>query len=144
VRSWRQLSRVDRKGDRPNPGLRPTATMFDVVFLIIWILVVLGLVLYLFYWNRVLGFLLSLFVRFSSWNQASASAWIDIGTHSTYPVGCLGDQQQFPATRVNPVFPPCRKNPLQGPTVSLQQPDNPFGQRSNMLEVLDQEAHGGR
>lgn len=60
--------------------------MFDVVFLIIWILVILGLVLYLFYWNRVVGLLLSLLVRVSSWNQASASTWIDIGTRSTHCV----------------------------------------------------------
>ena len=65
----------------PIPGWRATVNMFDVVFLITWILVVLGLVLYLFYWNRVLGFLLSFLVRLLSWNQASASSWIDIGTH---------------------------------------------------------------
>ena len=62
--------------------------MFDVVFLIIWILVVLGLVSYLFYWNRVLGFLLSLLARVLSWNQASASTWIDFGADSTFPECC--------------------------------------------------------
>jgi len=74
----------------PIPDWKPTTTMFDVVFLIIWILVVLGLVLYLFYWNRVLGFLLSFLVRFASWNQASASTWIDIGMHPTCVVPCSG------------------------------------------------------
>jgi hypothetical protein len=104
--------------------------MFDVVFLIIWILVVLGLVLYLFYWNRVLGFLLSLLVRFLSWNQASASAWIDIGAHSTCAVHCSEGHQRLDITRVDTVFPSRRKNSLQGPTISHQQPDNPPGQRS--------------
>ena len=101
--------------------------MFDVVFLIIWILVVLGLVLYLFYWNRVLGLLLSLFIRFLSWNQASASTWIDIGTHSTCALRCLEGHQQMHITRIDPIFPPRRKDSLQGPTVSQQQPDNSSG-----------------
>src|SRR5579872_6295258 len=55
--------------------------MLDVVFLVVWILVILGLVLYLFYWNRVVGFLLSLLVRVVFWNQASESTWIDIGMY---------------------------------------------------------------
>jgi hypothetical protein len=66
--------------------------MFHVVFLIVWILVVLGLVLYLFYWNRVLGLLLSLIVRVLLWNQASASTWIDIGMQLT----CLVWHWKFP------------------------------------------------
>jgi len=118
--------------------------MFDVVFLIIWILVVLGLVLYLFYWNRVLGLLLSFLVRFLSWNQASASTWIDIGAHSTPALCYLEGRQQLYIIRVDPIFPPRRKDSLQGPTISQQQPDNPPGQRSNILEVLDQETYGGR
>jgi hypothetical protein len=97
VRSWRQLRTVDRNVIDTTPVWRRTATMFDVVFLITWILVVLGLVLYLFYWNRVLGLLLSLLVRVLSWNQASASTWIDIGTQLTclvcvvwrFPNGCI-------------------------------------------------------
>jgi hypothetical protein len=67
--------------------------MFDVVFLIAWVLVVLGLVLYLFYWNRVVGFLLSVLVRVLSWNQASASTWIDIGTQPVSHAPGLGVSQ---------------------------------------------------
>ena len=118
--------------------------MFDVVFLIIWILVVLGLVLYLFYWNRVLGFFLSLLVRFLSWNQASASAWIDVGAHSACTVRYSEDRRQLDITRVDTVFPSSWKNSLQGLKISHQQPDNSPGQRPDILEVLDQETYGGR
>ena len=121
----------------PIPVWRRTATMFDHVFLIIWILVVLGLVLYLFYWNMVLGLLLSLLVRFLSWNQASASSWIEIGTHSTCGVPCSEGYRRLRITRVDTVFSSRRKNYLQGPTISYQQPNNPSGKRSNILEVLD-------
>lgn len=118
--------------------------MFDVVFLIIWILVVLGLVLYLFYWNRVLGLLLSLLVRLLSWNQASASTWIDVGTHPARIVHHLESHQRLHITRGDTVFPSHWKNSLQGFAISHQQPDNPPGQRTNILEVLDQETYGGR
>ena len=144
VRSWRRLRGIKHEAIDTIPVWRQTATMLDVVFLIIWILVVLGLVLYLFYWNRVLGFLLSLLVRLLSWNQASASTWVDVGAHSTYTVRCSEGHRQLHITRVDTVFPSCRKNPLQGPTISHQQPDNSLGQRPNILEVLDQETYGGR
>ena len=135
---------IKRRVIDPIPVWRQTATMFDVVFLVIWILVVLGLVLYLFYWNRVLGFLLSLLVRLLSWNRTSASTWVDIGTHSTCAVRCSEGHRQLHITRVDTVFPSCRKNYLQGSTISHQQPDNSPGQRPNILEVLDQETYGGR
>ncbi|KAA1471307.1 hypothetical protein DENSPDRAFT_799140 [Dentipellis sp. KUC8613] len=54
--------------------------MLDWLFLIVTIVVVVALLLYLFFWNRVIGFLLSLALKVAYWNQGSASIWVDIGS----------------------------------------------------------------
>ncbi|KAI0699566.1 hypothetical protein BC835DRAFT_1412549 [Cytidiella melzeri] len=42
--------------------------------------VVISLILYLFYWNRILGYILSLAIRLLAWNQKESSIWVDIGS----------------------------------------------------------------
>ncbi|TFY67887.1 hypothetical protein EVG20_g3774 [Dentipellis fragilis] len=54
--------------------------MLDWLFLIVTIVVVIALLLYLFFWNRVIGFLLSLALKVAYWNQGGASIWVDIGS----------------------------------------------------------------
>ncbi|KAK7057149.1 hypothetical protein R3P38DRAFT_1162521 [Favolaschia claudopus] len=53
---------------------------FDQFLLIGCILVVVALVLYFFYWNRLIAFLLGLFFRFLYWNQGPFSIWLEIGS----------------------------------------------------------------
>ncbi|KAF8210348.1 hypothetical protein K438DRAFT_1959629 [Mycena galopus ATCC 62051] len=53
---------------------------FDKFLLIGCICVVISLVLYFFYWNRLIAFLLGLFFRFLYWNQGPFSVWLEIGS----------------------------------------------------------------
>ncbi|KAJ6586994.1 hypothetical protein DFH09DRAFT_241649 [Mycena vulgaris] len=53
---------------------------FDKFLLIGCICVVISLVLYFFYWNRLIAFLLGLLFRFLYWNQGPFSIWLEIGS----------------------------------------------------------------
>ncbi|KAF7361830.1 hypothetical protein MVEN_00527500 [Mycena venus] len=53
---------------------------FDKFLLIGCICVVISLVLYFFYWNRLIAFLLGLFFRVLYWNQGPFSIWLEIGS----------------------------------------------------------------
>ncbi|KAJ7497366.1 hypothetical protein FB451DRAFT_229194 [Mycena latifolia] len=53
---------------------------FDKFLLIGCICVVISLVLYFFYWNRLIAFLLGLLFRFLYWNQGPFSVWLEIGS----------------------------------------------------------------
>lgn len=47
--------------------------------LFVSICIVIGLVLYLFYWNRILGFIIGRIIRLLFWNQGESSIWVDVG-----------------------------------------------------------------
>ncbi|KAJ6625576.1 hypothetical protein B0H10DRAFT_1782666 [Mycena sp. CBHHK59/15] len=53
---------------------------FDKFLLIGCICCVVALLLYFFYWNRLIAFLLGLGFRFLYWNQGPSSIWIEIGS----------------------------------------------------------------
>lgn len=53
--------------------------MLNYTLLIVSISIVIGLTLYLFYWNRFIGFILSRALRLLFWNQGESSIWVDIG-----------------------------------------------------------------
>ncbi|KAJ6593973.1 hypothetical protein B0H19DRAFT_1365929 [Mycena capillaripes] len=53
---------------------------FDKFLLIGCICVIISLVLYFFYWNRLIAFLLGLVFRFLYWNQGPFSIWLEIGS----------------------------------------------------------------
>ncbi|KAF7376210.1 hypothetical protein MSAN_00036100 [Mycena sanguinolenta] len=53
---------------------------FNEFLLIGCICVVISLVLYFFYWNRLIAFLLGWFFRFLYWNQGPFSIWLEIGS----------------------------------------------------------------
>lgn len=52
----------------------------DYLLLISCIFVALGLVLYLFYWNRFIAYVISLGLRLWGWNHGGASTWIEFRT----------------------------------------------------------------
>ncbi|KZT11041.1 uncharacterized protein LAESUDRAFT_741340 [Laetiporus sulphureus 93-53] len=54
--------------------------MLNVVLLVVAICVVVALILYLFFWNRLVALILSLIVRLALWNQDESSVWISIGS----------------------------------------------------------------
>ena len=62
--------------------------MLDQNLLIILICIVLGIVLYLFYWSRLVAFLISQAIRLAWWSQEAASVWVEIGA-STPRLGML-------------------------------------------------------
>jgi hypothetical protein len=58
--------------------------MVDQSFLIAAILVVIALLFYTLYWNRLLALILSLVLRVVLWNKDGSSVWIRI---SAYKLG---------------------------------------------------------
>ncbi|KAL0956539.1 hypothetical protein HGRIS_002680 [Hohenbuehelia grisea] len=53
--------------------------MLETLLLITCICIVIAVILYLFYWNRVVAFLLSLLFRVAFWNQGASRIWVEIG-----------------------------------------------------------------
>ena len=53
--------------------------MLDQSFLIASILVVIALLFYILYWNRLLALILSLSLRVVLWNKGGSSTWVQIG-----------------------------------------------------------------
>ncbi|RDX54978.1 hypothetical protein OH76DRAFT_1397305 [Lentinus brumalis] len=53
--------------------------ILNVVLLIVCVCIVLGLLLYLFYWNRLFAFIFSLILRLALWNQGESSIWVEFG-----------------------------------------------------------------
>jgi hypothetical protein len=91
--------------------------MLTVTFLIVSIFVLIGLILYLFFWNRVIGYVLSLLVRIFSWNQGSSNVWVDIGKHL---LSLIQDEiRQSTRIRIYPILTLGWENSIQGSTVSL-------------------------
>ncbi|KAI0314094.1 hypothetical protein OF83DRAFT_1165342 [Amylostereum chailletii] len=54
--------------------------MLNYLFLITAIIVVTAALLYLFYWNKLVGLLLGLGLRIAFWNQGEHSIWVEIGS----------------------------------------------------------------
>lgn len=59
--------------------------MLNIVLLIACVFTVILLLLYLFYWNRVLALAISILLRIAFWNQAESSIWLTIGTLTLSP-----------------------------------------------------------
>ncbi len=53
--------------------------MLERLLLVSCICIIVALVLYFFYWNRLLGLLISLALRVLYWNQEGSSCWVEIG-----------------------------------------------------------------
>lgn len=53
--------------------------LLNVNLLVACILIVLVSILYIFYWNRFLGYVLSFSLRLTLWNQSSSAVWADVG-----------------------------------------------------------------
>ncbi len=57
--------------------------MLNETFLIAAILVVIVLLIYILYWNRLLALILSLVLRVALWNKGGSSVWIQIGAQDS-------------------------------------------------------------
>lgn len=53
--------------------------MLDQSFLVATVLVIIALLFYILYWNRLLALILSLVLRVVLWNKGGPSVWIQIG-----------------------------------------------------------------
>ena len=51
----------------------------NVLLLVVCVVIVVALVAYLFYWNRLLAFITSLTLRLALWNQGESSLWVEFG-----------------------------------------------------------------
>ncbi len=56
--------------------------ILNVVLLVVCVCIVLGLLLYLFFWNRLFAFIFSLILRLALWNQGESSIWVEFGESS--------------------------------------------------------------
>ena len=59
----------------------------NIVLLVVCVCIVVGLIFYLFYWNRFLAFIFSLILRLALWNQGDSSIWVEFG--ALYPLNSL-------------------------------------------------------
>lgn len=53
--------------------------MLHILLLIACICIALATVLYLFYWNRFIAWIIGLVIRVLYWNQGASSIWLEIG-----------------------------------------------------------------
>jgi len=53
--------------------------MLDRLLLIPCICIIVALILYFFYWNRLLAYVLGLVFRLAFWNNEGSSLWLGIG-----------------------------------------------------------------
>lgn len=114
--------------------------MLDRLLLISCICIVVALILYFFYWNRILGFLLGLVFRILYWNKEASSCWVQIGQFICLSKPLLLDHT---VNRFHTLFFVDRTNLAQGRPLPFQQPDNKDCQRTNSMALLDQETHDG-
>jgi hypothetical protein len=113
--------------------------MLDYRLLAACISIILGSLLYFFYWNRFIAFLLSIVFRISFWQQGSSSVWLEIGDHFRYD--CCHRNDVDHRFRLYPFRPTGRSHPTQGCPVSLQQPNSKDSEGANPMEVLDTQTH---
>jgi len=104
------------------------------MFIAACISITVGLVLYLFYWNRFIAFIIGLFIRLVWWKSSDSSVWVEIGISLV-----LWQFVQFsPYFRVHPFLTHGGSNTFQGPAIPFQQPDLQSRQRPVYLGLLDQ------
>lgn len=53
--------------------------MLNYKLLIVCVCIVIVISLYLFFWNRFVGYILGRLFRLWFWNQGESSVWLDIG-----------------------------------------------------------------
>lgn len=53
--------------------------MFTRLLLVACICIVIALIIYLFYWNRLFAFIIGQVIRVVYWNQEASSIWVEIG-----------------------------------------------------------------
>ncbi|EJD02702.1 uncharacterized protein FOMMEDRAFT_146573 [Fomitiporia mediterranea MF3/22] len=54
--------------------------MLSVVLLVACVAIAIGTILYLFFWNRIFGWILGVLVRLGLWTQDSSAIWVDFGS----------------------------------------------------------------
>ncbi|KAK0484381.1 hypothetical protein EDD18DRAFT_1361385 [Armillaria luteobubalina] len=60
----------------------------DNLVLIACICIGTATVIYIFYWSRLVAWLLGLVIRFLSWSQGASSIWVSIGAYSNFTTAC--------------------------------------------------------
>lgn len=55
---------------------------FNRLLLIACICIVVALILYFFYWNRFIAFVIGRAIRILYWNQEGSSIWVEIGKYT--------------------------------------------------------------
>lgn len=55
--------------------------MLNYEILIICLSIIVGLIIYLFYFNRILGFIIGRILRLLFWNQGESSIWVHVGEY---------------------------------------------------------------
>lgn len=91
--------------------------MLNIVLLIACVLTAVLLLLYLFYWNRVLALVISIVLRIAFWNQAESSIWLDIGVLRTKALQLVFD---LLFVRCYPVLRDSWKDSVQGSALLLE------------------------
>ena len=94
--------------------------MVDQSFLIAAILVVIALLFYALYWNRLLALILSLVLRVALWNKDGSSVWIQIS--ACHLTSLIPPSDVCPDSRLPPYVVFVGANTSQGLPIPLKQP----------------------
>ena len=113
--------------------------MLDQSFLIAAILVVIAILFYTLYWNRLLALIFSVILRVILWNKDGSSVWIQIGALSfTY---LLSPSDVCPDSRLAPHVILVGANTSQGFPIPLEQPIHQSRQSPVAVAILDSFPH---
>jgi hypothetical protein len=53
--------------------------MFTRLLVVACVCIVVALILYFFYWNRFIAFIIGQLIRILYWNQEASGIWVEIG-----------------------------------------------------------------
>lgn len=106
-------------------------------FIVATILVVIALLFYILYWNRVLAFLIELAFRVVLWNKGGSSTWIQIGAQTLSGLFHPPDA----SFRLFSLLPSCGSRSAQGFSLPFEQSDHQNSQGPIPLAILDSFPH---
>lgn len=116
--------------------------MLNQYLLIACICIVIAIIVYLFYLNRLMAFLFGFIIRLSWWNQGGSSIWLEIGDLRLFSRSSR--HRADIRHRLNPLLSAERTDSPSRCSVLLKQPDGEDSESADYMEILDSETNRGR
>lgn len=93
--------------------------MFTRLLVVACVSIIVALLLYFFYWNRFIAFIIGQLIRLLYWNQEASSIWVEIGVHLLI-IRLLSVCLTMYCYRVYPFFAFGRPHYIQGFLIPLE------------------------